>query len=573
MNDRPRDDEPSASDWLAAQFRAEEEETAPPAPPAAPPPPAAFPAAPDAVPPAAVPPAAPPSAFVSPTFTQPPAPQQPSFTQPPAPQQPAMQVPPAAPTPAAPQEPAAGGFAWGLRPGGASTPPVPPQPAGESTPATAPPVAPTVPPLAAPSADPFGAVAPAAVPPSTAPAQATPPPATTPPAAALPPAFPPTASMPPAQTPPPAPTTPPASSAPPVPPPLVEPAAPAPTVAWTPPPLEFALDGVAAPAEPPAEPMPFETARLPEVAPDSEDAPSWDIPTQMMAAVPPPQQAPAPLPTEPFAASEFAATEVLGAPEGAAAPVEEGNSALDALFAAENFRDYEAEPVASESPFVRSRGTEAAPADEGPREISRTQKVLLGVAGGLVAVLALVALFLLGTRLPELIGPAAAPEPSSSPSPSPSPSATALPAGPVEPGVWAWGELLGGECLDPYDDPWAEEFTVVDCADPHPAQLVYRGTFPPSAEGVTSDPFPGTAELQRQIGLLCSAPGVVDLTAAGALTDVQFQGSYPATQEQWDAGDRSYFCFVSRSSGEPLTGTLAVPPPPPAEGDGEATEG
>jgi hypothetical protein len=316
--------------------------------------------------------------------------------------------------------------------------------------------------------------------------------------------------------------------------------------------------------------MPFETARLPEVAPDAGDAPSWDVPTQMMDAVATPAQDPVPPPTEAFPASEFAETELLGS--AALAQDAATTSALESLFADENFRDYQAEPDASQAPFSRPRSAEAAPAAEGSRdEISRAQKVLLGVAGGLVALLALAALFLLGTRLPELIGPAAVPLPSTSPSPSPSPSATTLPVGPVEPGVWAWDELLGGECLDPYDDPWAEEFTVVDCADPHPAQMVYRGVFAPSAEGVTDDPFPGTEALQGQLALLCSAPGVVDLDAAGQYTDVQFQGSYPATQEQWDAGDRTYYCFVSRSSAEPLTGSLAVPPPAPAEG--ETTEG
>jgi hypothetical protein len=294
----------------------------------------------------------------------------------------------------------------------------------------------------------------------------------------------------------------------------------------------------------------------------------------MMDAVATPPEPVAPQPTERLAASELpaglpaelAATELLGA--SAIAHDSGTTSALESLFADDNFRDSVAEPGASQAPFARAHAEEVV-AEVAPHrgEISRAQKILLGVAGGLVAVLALVALFLLGTRLPDLIGPAAAPLPSTSPSPSPSPSATTLPVGPVEPGVWAWDELLGGECLDDYDDPWAEEFTVVDCADPHPAQLVYRGTFPPSAEGVTDDPFPGTEALQGQLTLLCAAPGVLDLAAAGQFTDVQFAGSYPATSAQWDAGDRSYFCFVNRSSGEPLTGSLAVPPPAPAEGE------
>src|SRR5690606_35455474 len=134
----------------------------------------------------------------------------------------------------------------------------------------------------------------------------------------------------------------------------------------------------------------------------------------------------------------------------------------------------------------------------------------------------------------ELIGPAAAALPSSSPSPTPSPSATALPAGPVEPGVWAWNELLGGECLESYDDPWAEEFTVVDCAEPHPAQLVYRGVFPPSAEGVTDDPFPGTAKPNGQLSILRSAPGGVDLAVAGQYTADPPTGSCPGPAEHAD---------------------------------------
>ncbi|HLU62912.1 MAG TPA: septum formation family protein [Protaetiibacter sp.] len=448
MNPTPRDDEPSASDWLAAQFG--DEEAAPERPSGT-------------VPPAAVPPAtAPPATPVPPVAT----------------------VPPAAP---------AGGFSWGLRPGGATTPPSTPVP-----PAAAPPV----------------------VPHSTTPPQATP------------------QSAPPQQTTPPQQVTPPQPAPHQTPPPLIEPSEPPPTVAWTPP-----------------------ATTPPPVTPPAP-AGAWDVPTQLMGAVSAPDAAPepaapAPAPTEPLSPSELAQTERLGS--AGVAQDAATTSALESLFAEENFRDYTAEPVVAAP--VAAEVSEAEPAGKG--EISRTQKILLGVAGGLVAMLALAALFLLGTRLPALIGPAAAPLPSSTPTPSPTP--TELPVGPVEPGVWAWDELLGGECLADYEDPWAEEFTVVDCAEPHPAQMVYRGEFPPSAEGVTNDPFPGTETLNGQLSILCSAPGVVDLAVAGQYTDVQLSGSYPVTAEQWDAGDRSYYCFVSRSSGEPLTGTLAVPPPAPVE--------
>lgn len=446
-------------------------------------------------------------------------------------------------------------------------------PETDGEPATAPPA--PVPPASAPPAP----VPPASAPPASVP-PASVPPATTPPAAAPP--APATPSEPPAAdgfswglrpaaseaAPTPEPPAP-------VPPPLVEPPAPAdvPTVAWTPPPLEPSLDGAEPPAAPPPAAMPFETARLPEVAPDAEDAPSWDIPTQMMDAVaaepePEPSAAPpvpAPQPSmPPQVAGELAATEMLGS--AAIGHDASSTSALEALFAEENFRDYVADPDPAQAPFARARAEAPASASAPPHrgDISRTQKILLGVAGGLVLVLALLALFLLGTRLGSIAGAAPQPTASGSPSASPSPSssATALPAGPVEPGVWAWDELLGGECLDPFEGPWAEEFTVVDCAEPHPAQLVFRGVLLPAVEGTTSEPFPGAEELQTRVQTLCAAAGVVDLAAAGAYTDLQVQGTYPPTVEQWDAGERSYFCVVTRSSGEPLAGSVAVAPAP-----------
>jgi hypothetical protein len=121
-------------------------------------------------------------------------------------------------------------------------------------------------------------------------------------------------------------------------------------------------------------------------------------------------------------------------------------------------------------------------------------------------------------------------------------------------GIHSWQDLLGGECLNPYASPWAEKFTVVDCSTPHPAQMVFRGTFDPTSVAT----FPGAAAQQAQISLLCAAPGVLDLGAAGQYNDAQVQGSYPVTQAEWDAGQHDYFCFVSRASGQSLTGSVAV---------------
>jgi hypothetical protein len=243
-------------------------------------------------------------------------------------------------------------------------------------------------------------------------------------------------------------------------------------------------------------------------------------------------------------------------------PPADPDSAIDALFGETQFREYEPgvldpneRPFAARTAQVEPESPDAATPRAG---VSRAQKVLLSVVGGLVAVLALVALFFVGTRLPALS--AKAPVVISTPSSTPSPTSTAKAVGPIAAGVHPWTALLGGECLDPYTSPWAEKFTVVDCAKPHPAQMVFRGTF-----DTTADPsYPGVDKLQAQISLLCAAPGVINLAAAGTYTDAQLQGSYPVNEAEWADGGHDYFCFVSRASGQPLTGSVAVPPAAPA---------
>ena len=362
------------------------------------------------------------------------------------------------------------------------------------------------------------------------------------------------------------------------PPPLVEPIAPSPAAApATTPPL-FAPPPAAAPdpdrvifpwetpvsaetapfdnafdsapqltADPPLEAMPFETTRLPEVAPQSIDAPAFWEPaaTQLMDQVQSPPPAAAQSTTQ-FFAPPGGATELLA--------TSEPTSAIDALFGEQAFQEYEAGPSASERPFAnRPAASEVAEGEAAPHAgIGTGQRVLLTVAGSLVAVLAIVALFFVGTRLPALLGPAPAVTQAASPTPSASDPA-ALPAGPQPPGQYDWNQLLGGECLDPYTDPWAETFTVVDCTAPHHAQMVFRGVIPTT----TSTAFPGLDALKAQVPVLCTAAGVIDLVAAGQYSDAQISASYPVNAGQWDAGDHAYYCFVSRSSGDTLTGSVA----------------
>lgn len=185
---------------------------------------------------------------------------------------------------------------------------------------------------------------------------------------------------------------------------------------------------------------------------------------------------------------------------------------------------------------------------------------MLIVAGAMLFVLLLVALFIVGRNMAQpvaVVTPSPTPTKTATPTPTPTPTATPAATGPQAPGTHPWNTLRGGECLQPFASPWAQTFTVVDCAAPHAAQMVYTGVF-------SADPnaaFPGVDQLASQINLLCSRPGVLNLDAAGQYDDAQVQGSYPVTEKQWKDGQRSYFCFVSRSSGQPIAGSLAGPGP------------
>jgi hypothetical protein len=199
---------------------------------------------------------------------------------------------------------------------------------------------------------------------------------------------------------------------------------------------------------------------------------------------------------------------------------------------------------------------------------SRNNRILFAVLGALAVVLVLIGLFALGTRIPTLFGSsaqkphgqaAASATPSATPTPTPTPvpSVTPKPGAAVGAGPHAWDTLGGGECIQPFTTVWAEDFTVVDCTTPHTAQMAYTNLL--SADPAA--PYPGADALAQQIPGLCTAAGVIDLGAAGAYPDLQVLGSFPATEQQWKAGQRSYYCFANRSSGQPLTTSVAGPGP------------
>jgi hypothetical protein len=325
--------------------------------------------------------------------------------------------------------------------------------------------------------------------------------------------------------------------------------------------------------QPPEEPPPLTEPPAAAPPPSLPSPDPLDQPTQAMDAADfgaqldafqPPAEPP------PVESSLQGATEVMAAHElGTPGPESEGlaHNPLDALFGDTQFREYEAEPLVS-APTVRQAAvSERGDAAPRPPGIPRNQRILMWVAGALVAVLAIVVLFLVGTRIAGSLGPS--PVATSSAPPSATPSATAAAPGtpivPVGPGEHRWDELVGGECLEPYESPWQDEYTVVACTEPHAAQLVGRGQF---AE-VEGQSYPGFDELASRISLLCSAPTIIDYAVAGTVNDLQIAASFAVDEDEWDAGNRSYSCFASRAGGEPLTASVGVPqvvPTPAATG-------
>ena len=306
---------------------------------------------------------------------------------------------------------------------------------------------------------------------------------------------------------------------------------------------------VATPDQPAIAPVP--SYDLPTEA-YTPPVPSYEQPTQ--AYTPPTYLPEASIPPSVDATLGGASTALVAQPLGFDGIDQAETNALDALFGEENFVEYEPGADPAESPFQRPAGELVAIAREPRAPLSRLQKTLMGVAGGLAGVLILVGLFYAGTRMAPAF--AAPPPPVAVESAAPIPAEEVL--GPLAPGTYGWNALLGTECLEPYASEWDAEFTVVDCAQPHTAQLVYRGTFDDPALAA----YPGVEELQSRVGALCASGDNIDYEVANAYSDVRISASYAASEQNWIDGQRDYFCFVTRTPGEQFTSDIAMPDRP-----------
>jgi hypothetical protein len=434
-------------------------------------------------------------------------------------------VQPSAQTPIPPSMPAAPFAAW---------PPAaaPASPAGVPVPRASPPPAPlpsTAPPPAAQGGFNWGlrpggeesAAAPTVPPPAA-------PPASTPSAAQLP-------------------------AGPPAPPPLIEPPLPAHGAHAAPPPTSSAD----VPTQAMTQPMSWDDIAAVQRPAAPAEPPKTAEPD---AYVGQPTEAYSVQPWDPFEGAAFPSTAPPAAPFAAqpadVAPFagsDEPTSALDSLFGETRFQEYEEIGVLQTiSPLA---GTSQSQTDVGPvvrAPLSHTQKILMWVAGALVAILAIIALFLLGQKLgAAAAAPAPVPASTSAASATPVPAATGVPAAV---GTQPWTALNGGECIKPFTSAWAVTFTVVDCGGSHTAQMLFKGTLPNPAASA----YPTGAQFQTEITPLCSAATVINYGIAKAVNDLQVSFSYPAGSGSWDSNDRTYYCFVSRKSGGDLPGNLSV---------------
>jgi Septum formation len=309
--------------------------------------------------------------------------------------------------------------------------------------------------------------------------------------------------------------------------------------------------------EPPVEQPPVE--QPPVEQPPVQDAPP---PTPAPVAVPSVPTAPD-LEGEPTVAMSLQSAFDEGEPTVAMSMLPTGETDGD-----ETGEHSAIEPIFASRPAAQAAGQAAGPAvaagrvrassaETATREpgapIPKVQRILLWVAGGLLAALAILALFLLGSKLGEAALADAKPTPQPTATATPTPTPTTLPAGPVDPGEYAWDALLGRECIEPFSSAWAETFTVVGCARPHTAQLIGRGVYKAS----TTDPYPGVEALTTRTAAVCSSSTYLNFGRAKVYTDLQISVAFAATAEEWDAGDRSYFCFVTRASGDTFTKNVA----------------
>jgi len=221
-----------------------------------------------------------------------------------------------------------------------------------------------------------------------------------------------------------------------------------------------------------------------------------------------------------------------------------GVDGLDALFGDEKFSEATTRVIPAEEPtvVVATVSDSSTKATVKPRpRFSVNAKAVRAVAFSVAGLILAVAGFVVGRVV-------------SVPVAVPTPVETTAPPVPEirDPGTYAWSELFGGECIDPYSSAWSEEFTVVACEEPHAAQLVAVGDF----ATLDLSAYPGDAEIGPLVSAECQKQGVLNLAAAGAYPNMEVSFAHAANLDDWEAGNTAFYCFVSLADGSDITGSV-----------------
>ena len=109
-------------------------------------------------------------------------------------------------------------------------------------------------------------------------------------------------------------------------------------------------------------------------------------------------------------------------------------------------------------------------------------------------------------------------------------------------------DLMVGDCFDLPDDVDSEiqTVTLIDCSDPHLAEVVTAGEMNPGDE-----PYPSDDELFGRVEQACRVAEVVDSDAFGLLP-------IAPTAELWESFDGRFLCIAIPFGGELVTGSIVA---------------
>lgn len=115
-------------------------------------------------------------------------------------------------------------------------------------------------------------------------------------------------------------------------------------------------------------------------------------------------------------------------------------------------------------------------------------------------------------------------------------------------------DLDVGDCFDlpdeaddeADDDGELRSVPLVDCAEPHLAEVVAAGEL-----NTGNDPYPSDEELFARVDDACRAAEVVDSGAFGLLP-------IAPTLELWESFDGRYLCVAIPFGGDPVTGSIVA---------------